>query len=612
MYFDVKKRKPRTVFASLLACSFSLFLATSHASSPLEDSLDLVVKTQSATNVALSWQPTYTHLPDVIYEVMRDEKVICTTSLTFFLDQGAIPNTRHRYQIKALSKGTELLQLSNVNQTLTLKDNLNDGLRNGSIIRTGIANLNSSCGTNSVNNIADEQLDACLSNTLAFYELDKGLDDMRAYVARLRRHENRELIELGQRLFHSKALSENFDTSCASCHSPDIGCGSDNMSLPIGVNALVPDVVGLERSDGEVMPSVGRNSPPICNTALWVDSMFWDQRVRIREPNRDSEVGKVSTAQIGTPERDVTQIMNSEIDNTDPLRLLIAQAHFPVTAASEMGDPSSFASPQAYREFIASRLDEKWQPLFTNAYGDQTINFMRIAKALAAYQASFLFIDNPFFRYLDGDMTSLNESEKRGALLFYTNAAGCANCHDGVMFTPDRTRGPLYPQIGPNAVADGNAKNQFRMPSLLNVGLTAPYGDKGVFATLERVITHYSDVTSSLENFYFNGETCDLPQFSELSDEQCLTVVGGGDDFVLALQAEIRAASDRGDDAVTRNFTEQEIDYLAAFLRSLTDPKARPGSVEMKTLTPPHDGGPDGHQLDVIKVSEPLLPPNPE
>ena len=604
MYIDLQKRTSRTVFSLLLVCCFSLFVKTSLASSSLEDTLDLVVKTQSATHVALSWQSNLTGLSDVTYEITRDEKVIGTTSLTFYLDQEATPNTRHQYQIKALDKDNALLLVSNVNQTLTLKDDLNDGLRNGSIIRTGIANLNQSCGTNSVNNIADDQLDACLSTTLSFYELDKGLEDMRAYVARLRRHENSELIELGQRLFHSKALSQNYDTSCASCHTPEIGCGSDNMSLPIGVNALVPDVVGLARSDGEVVPSVGRNSPPICNTALWVDSMFWDQRVRIREPNRNSDVGKVSTAQIGTPERDVTRIMNSQVDNTDPLRLLIAQAHFPITAESEMGDPTGFASPQAYREFIASRLDEKWQPLFSEAYGDQTINFMRIAEALAAYQASFLFIDNPFFRYLDGDMTSLNEDEKRGALLFYTNQAGCANCHDGVMFTPDRTRGPLYPQIGPNAVADGNAKNQFRMPSLLNVGLTAPYGDKGVFPTLERVITHYSDVNSSLENFYFNEETCNLPQFSGLTNEQCKAVVGGGEEFVLAFQAEIRAASERGNDAPSRDFTEQEIDYLAAFLRSLTDPKARPGSVEMKALTPPRDSGPDGHQLDVIKTSE--------
>ncbi|WP_281557541.1 hypothetical protein [Thalassomonas sp. RHCl1] len=46
------------------------------------------------------------------------------------------------------------------------------------------------------------------------------------------------------------------------------------------------------------------------------------------------------------------------------------------------------------------------------------------------------------------------------------------------------------------------------MTSLLTVCITAPYGDKGIFPTLERVIEHYSNVRSSSQKFYDEHEAC--------------------------------------------------------------------------------------------------------
>lgn len=481
----------------------------------------------------------------------------------------------------------------------------NDGLRNGAGFSLGGMRLEDACGASegrskpTIADIPAEDLDGCLNTAIEHYVLKPGLDDIRAFVARLRRQEDPKLINLGMRLFHSKSLSQNNDTSCSSCHHPAVGCGGDNLSLLIGVNATDPDIIGLGRADGNFVPSIGRNSQHICNSALWVNSMFWDQRVKLKESNNETPVGHVSSANIITPETDVTDIVNSDVDNTDPLRLLIAQAHFPVTAAAEMGDSSSFESPQAYRTYIASKLETNWSEEFGETFGSEDISFTKVARSLAAYEASFLFINNPFFDYIDGNQNSLNEDEKRGALFFYAGA-GCANCHDGTFFSPERTRGPLYPQIGVNAGGDGNVKNQFRMPSLLNVGLTAPYGDKGVFATLEQVIKHYSNVSQSLNDFYSNNKVCDLPQFQDLSAEECRAVVGDGEAHVLALDAANRAASERGDDAIERGFTEQEIAYLAAFLRTLTDKSALAGSNEINALIPPRDGGPDGNQLDAV------------
>ncbi|MCF6437845.1 hypothetical protein L1077_00120 [Pseudoalteromonas luteoviolacea] len=587
----------------LLLIPLTIWASSLHASIPIESSAptQLIAKVHSTTEVGLSWQAPIGVEGITGYRVFRDGKRIGRTKMPFYVDTSANPNFEHTYHVVAVARaqGRQISQRSNTDSVKTLTDVANDGMRNGSVIRVGIARLVDHCGTNDLDAIPAQELDACMDKLIEHYTLKAGLEDMQAYVARYRQQEDSQMIELGKRLFFSKALSQNFDTSCASCHHPAQGCGSDGLSLSIGVNAEDADVMGLGRSDGLTVPAVGRNSPPICNSALWVDSMFWDQRVRLREANRDSEVGTVSTADIQTPELDVTRLMNEEVESSDPLRLLMAQAHFPITAAAEMGDPSGFESPQAYREFIAQRLSDNWKPHFVAAFGDEQINFLRIARAMAAYQASFMFIDNPFFDYIEGEKQKLSEGQKRGALFFYT-AAGCANCHDGVMFTPERTRGPLYPQIGVHGVADGNFKNQFRMPSLLNVGITAPYGDKGVFATLERVIEHYSDVTGSLERFYGEHETCGLPQFKHLSAEQCEQVVGEAGDYVLALNAQNRAASDRGDDAIIRGFTETQISYLTAFLHALTDPDALSGSNEINALIPLRDGGPDGHQFDAI------------
>lgn len=561
----------------------------------------LIAKTHSSTQVALEWRAPIDSEQVVAYRVFRDGKRIGKTKETFYVDTSAVPGSEHTYFVVAFARGKIVSEPSNVDTVKTLINDDNSGLHNGSVLRVGVLPLGQVCGTNSIEEVPAASLDACLDTVIEHYMLKEGLNDLRAFVARLRRAENRSEIELGKRLFHSKVLSKNYDTSCSSCHHPAVGCGGDGLSMPIGVAASDENVIGLGRHDGNVVPRVGRNSQPICNSALWVESMFWDKRVTLQQSNAESTVGMVSTAPIRTPERDVTDVMNEDIAAEHPRRLLVAQAHFPVVAEAEMGSAEGFESPQEYREYLAGRLQTDWGELFNDVYGSVKVTYLQVAEALAAYQASFLFIDNPFFDYIDGNKASLSETEKRGAL-FFLAGSGCANCHDGVMFTPERTRGPLYPQFGIHGVGDGNAKTQFRMPSLLNVGLTAPYGDKGAFATLERVIQHYSDTVGSLQGYFENNEVCLLPQFAHLNGEQCAEVVGEGADFTLETLAAQRAASDRGDNAIIRGYSEKEVEYLAAFLRSLTDPKAIAGSEEINALIPPRDGGPDGHQLDATDV----------
>ncbi|WP_051227224.1 cytochrome-c peroxidase [Oceanospirillum beijerinckii] len=644
----------QNMFKAVKACAFasllpSLLLSSTQVQAQLgEAPKRLIAITHSATEVRLSWLAPEESSDIKGYQIFRDGQPLAQTSETFFIDASAQPNTRHNYSVQAFDQDNNTGEISNTDSVRTLSNNNNDGMRNGSASTGGQISLQETCGSRSIDNVLVDNLDGCLSAVIEQRSLQSSLGDTRAYVARLRRQEDTAMINLGMKLFHSKSLSQNDDTSCSSCHHPALSCGGDDLSMPIGVNASIPDLLGLGRTDGNTMPLVGRHAPHICNSALWTNSMFWDQRIRLRQDNRNIPQGQVTTADIRTPERDVTRIVNQDINSTDPLRLLIAQAHFPVTATAEMGDSSDFASNQEYREHIASKLQPLWGDEFAAAFGSDEVNFTRIAQAIAAYEASFLFINNPFFDYIDGNSNSLTNDAKRGAVLFYTQA-GCSGCHSGTFFSQERVRGPLYPQIGVNGANDGNEQGHFRIPSLLNVEITAPYGDKGVFQTLERVIQHYSDVNQSLSDFYANNETCSLPQFQHLTEEECRDIARDGEARVLALLSQQqplqpgenrrRPVPPQGNDGprgqgnpddqnppqgpdgqpgpdsldpqladqdgqrdqnIRRRFSQQEISYLAAFLRSLTDKEAKAGSNEIQALTPVRDGGPDGNQLDAI------------
>jgi cytochrome c peroxidase len=91
--------------------------------------------------------------------------------------------------------------------------------------------------------------------------------------------------------------------------------------------------------------------------------------------------------------------------------------------------------------------------------------------------------------------------------LFYSDRSGCANCHFGLNFS-----GPMVHQGKPEQralfVNNGSAvkgdeglsvetkreqdRGRFRVPTLRNIALTAPYMHDGRFATLEQVIEHYA------------------------------------------------------------------------------------------------------------------------
>tara|TARA_R100000306_G_C4382659_1_gene147233 strand:+ start:27069 stop:28496 length:1428 start_codon:yes stop_codon:yes gene_type:complete len=416
------------------------------------------------------------------------------------------------------------------------------------------------------------------------------------------------LSQLGKKLFFSKALSGDQDTACASCHHPSLG-GGDDLSLPIGVDAVDPDLLGpgrrhqssAEHWDGG--PTVPRNSPTVFNFILYEKTVFHDGRIEVVADG------------IRTP--------NSSFGTADPHAgesLAAAQARFPVTSAEEMRG-FHFAANEGddARLLLGARLRgedgeldqvavDNWAAEFAAVYGAETqpvVSYQRVAAAIAAYENSQLFIDNPWFRYLNGDRHELSLSAKRGAILFNTPAAdggaGCTSCHSGPAMTDESFHVLAMPQIGRGKGDDENLRGDhgryreshlpedkyaFRTPSLLNVSETGPYSHAGAYADLESVVRHHLDPLNALENYdirQLDGEGIQSESLMYTAEESIL-------------QLETLRAEDKSKLPQVQ-LDDGQVADLIAFLQALTDPCVQDRDCVSKWIPGPEDTDPDQLRL---------------
>jgi cytochrome c peroxidase len=240
-------------------------------------------------------------------------------------------------------------------------------------------------------------------------------------------------VELGRRLFFDPLLSSDRSLSCASCHKPEHAF-ADNVAFSRGVGGAV----------GE------RNTPTLLNVGSRT-SMFWDGRAETLED----------------------------------------QAVFPIENPIEMNLPITEAIARL-------EADAGYRRLFEAAY-EGKITARTIGRALGAFQKTLRSFDTPYDSYNLGDDAAISESAKRGRLLFIGKAK-CADCHSGVDFTSERFRNiGLFDadkladrgrgRVTGNPADDG----QFKVPTLRNVAVTAPYMHNGMFATLREVLEYYNE-----------------------------------------------------------------------------------------------------------------------
>ncbi len=238
-------------------------------------------------------------------------------------------------------------------------------------------------------------------------------------------------VELGRLLFFDPILSENDDIACATCHHPDLGFAD-----------------GLEVGVGTTGVPLTRHTPALWN-AGYVNSLFWDGRVDSLE----------------------TQVV------------------FPLTHPDEMGvsDTDGLVA-----ELVAI---PEYESLFYNAFDGDSVTLENMKRALAAFERSLITNDSPFDKYAAGQFDALTTQQRRGLALFRSGATRCFECHTAPTFASDTFRVVGVPSDDPGragVTADG-VQGAFKVPTLRNIALTAPYMHDGSKATLEEVVDFYAD-----------------------------------------------------------------------------------------------------------------------
>lgn len=237
---------------------------------------------------------------------------------------------------------------------------------------------------------------------------------------------------LGKKLFYDPALSRDSSISCASCHKQDLAF-ADSYAVSPGVNNLTGT----------------RNSPSLANIAYHPYLM--------RE-------GGVATLEM--------------------------QVLVPIQEHTEM----DFSLPSA-----AARLnkDTAYVRLTKKAYGRNPDPYT-ITRALAVFERTLLSGNSPYDQYITGRNTkALKPAQLRGKELFFSPKTNCSGCHGGFNFTDYRFANnglyAAYKDEGRMRLTGKTEDNAlFKVPSLRNAGLTAPYMHDGSMATLKEVIGHYN------------------------------------------------------------------------------------------------------------------------
>lgn len=246
---------------------------------------------------------------------------------------------------------------------------------------------------------------------------------------------------LGRVLFYDRQLSLNQTISCSSCHQAAQGFSDDQVLSSGFENGLT-----------------GRHSMSLANSAFYANGrFFWDERASSLEE----------------------------------------QVLMPIQDEVEMG---------MSLDSLLARLQtlDYYPPLFRAAFGDAQINTNRISKALAQFIRSMVSYRSRYdvglqqMRNPNLDFPNFSAEENLGKSLFLDPDIGCAACHgtDAFIAPGPRNNGLDLDNNNDGGVGaeNGNANQlgQFKVGSLKNIALTAPYMHDGRFKSLEEVIEHYN------------------------------------------------------------------------------------------------------------------------
>lgn len=276
--------------------------------------------------------------------------------------------------------------------------------------------------------------------------------------------------KLGRVLFYDKKLSINSTISCGSCHHQDKGF-ADGKVVSTGFEGRL----------------TSRNSMSIINPAMMHSGMFWDRR---------------ESSARGLSLRPVVNHIEMGMEDLKLLEIKLAGTDY-------------------------------YPQLFANAYPEAPfITKDNISDALTAFLRSMVTWNSKFDQGMRSNFSNFTAEELRGKELFMGNHNGnfvnidpfgnvistgaCGGCHSAPMFndggfssgisaySDNDTGNGKGVNIGLDRVSKdkGTGDGSFKIPSLRNIELTAPYMHDGRFNTLEQVVDHYNEKIQPAANLH--------------------------------------------------------------------------------------------------------------
>ncbi|MEZ4926034.1 MAG: cytochrome c peroxidase [Saprospiraceae bacterium] len=237
---------------------------------------------------------------------------------------------------------------------------------------------------------------------------------------------------LGKRLFYDVVMSRDSTISCASCHASEYAF-SDTLAFSNGVAGL----------------SGTRNAPTLTNVAYH----------------------PYFTREGGVPSLEMQILVPIQEHNEFDFNILL----------------------------ISDRLktDSNYIRMSWKAYGRDP-DFYVITRSIACFERCLISGDSPYDRYkFQGESNALSPAALNGMNLFFSSKTNCAQCHFGFNFSNYAfENNGLYEEYSDpgkfRLTEDSTDLARFKVPTLRNIALTAPYMHDGSLETLQDVIEHYN------------------------------------------------------------------------------------------------------------------------
>ncbi len=310
---------------------------------------------------------------------------------------------------------------------------------------------------------------------------DSGVGGLKTGLPPLREGFTPQQIDLGRLMFFDPLLSGDGTLACSSCHQPSKGF-ADGRGLSIGIKGQLAH----------------RSAPSLWNVGF-LKRLFWDARASSLEEQMEG-----------------------------PLYSPIEMGNSPAQLLNSLGENPTY------------------QALFKQAFGEGAISLDRIYTALAAFEASLVSLNSRYDLYANGVHEVLSSDEIEGMNVFRSFVARCAECHTPPAFTNQQVAilgtpepdGHAFDSGVQGVTGDASQRGAFKVPTLRNIELTAPYMHSGRFETLREAVA-----------FYTGGRGHAVPE---------------GENLYLHWHI------------WEPNLTDRELDMLVAFLKTLTDESFMP------------------------------------